>query len=347
MSTEQVVFLHGLEAGPDSWDAQLATLPEGFSGSAPHIPGLSDEGEAEFSFVGAAAEIVRGLDRRGVERAHMCGLSIGAMLALRIVVDHPDRVASLVLSGGQINPSQVVMGLQSALTRILPAWVIAPNGMSKRRTLAALDEVSRVDFRAHLPEVDVPALVLCGSWDLVNLPAARATVAGLPNARLRIVEGGGHELNVHRPADFAAELDTFYRGDALSQWPRLSAGPGELHTRRPPGVDDTGLAARGVEGRARAGTCSRGPGRSVASCGAWGPAPPRTPSRAARFSADPAARRALPRGKQRPTMPVPQARSRSRPAAVSVARARRARTTPARPSISRRRSAGAGSSFSR
>ncbi|WP_017608868.1 alpha/beta fold hydrolase [Nocardiopsis xinjiangensis] len=217
MGTEQVVFLHGLGAGSDSWDAQLATLPEGFSGSAPRITGLSDEGEAEFSFVCAAAELVRELDRRGIERAHVCGLSIGAMLALRTAVDHPDRVASLVLSGGQINPPQVVLNLQSALTRILPARVIAPNGMSKRRALAALDEVSRVDFRAQLPEMDVPALVLCGSRDPVNLPAARATAAGLPNARLRIVEGGGHELNVHKPADFAAELDTFYRGEALSR----------------------------------------------------------------------------------------------------------------------------------
>lgn len=215
MSTEQVVFLHGLGAGPDSWDAQIATLPEGFSGSAPLIIGLSDEGGAEFSFAGAAAEIVRELDRRGIERAHLCGLSIGAMLALRTVLDHPGRVASLVLSGGQINPPRVVLGLQSALTRLLPARVVAPSGMTKRRALVALDEVSRVDFRVQLPEVDVPALVLCGSWDFVNLPAARATAVGLPNARLRIVEGGGHELNVHKPADFAAELDTFYRGDAL------------------------------------------------------------------------------------------------------------------------------------
>lgn len=216
MSTEQVVFLHGLGAGPDSWAAQLATLPEGFSGRAPRISGLSDEGEAEFSFVGAVAEIVRELDRRGIDRAHVCGLSIGAMLALRTVVEHPDRVASLVLSGGQINPPHVVLALQSVLTRVLPARVIAPNGMSKRRALAALAEVSRVDFRAQLPSVEVPALVLCGSRDLVNLPAARATAAGLPNARLRIVEGGGHELNVHKPADFAAELDTFYRDEALS-----------------------------------------------------------------------------------------------------------------------------------
>ncbi|GHD34199.1 alpha/beta fold hydrolase [Nocardiopsis kunsanensis] len=216
MSTEQVVFLHGLGAGPDSWEAQIATLPKGFSGTAPRISGLSDNGGAEFSFSGAAAEIVRGLDRRGIERAHVCGLSIGAMLALRTAVDHPDRVASLVLSGGQVNPPQVVLHLQSVLTRVLPARVIAPNGMSRRRALAALEEVSRVDLRAQLPGVEVPALVLCGSWDLVNLPAARATAAGLPNARLRIVESGGHELNVHKPADFAAELATFYRDEVSS-----------------------------------------------------------------------------------------------------------------------------------
>ncbi|MBE2998461.1 alpha/beta fold hydrolase [Nocardiopsis sp. HNM0947] len=214
MGTEQVVFLHGLGAGPDSWDAELAALPDGFAGSAPHITGLSDQGDGLFTFGAAAEEVVDGLDRRGIGRAHLCGLSIGAMLSLWTALEYPDRVASLVLSGGQVRPPRAALALQTAVFRVLPEGLAEPGGMDKRRFLAALEEVGRVDFSERLAEVGVPTLVMCGSWDVVNLPAARTMAEGLPHAQLRIVQGGGHELNVGRPADFAAALHRFYAGPA-------------------------------------------------------------------------------------------------------------------------------------
>ncbi|WP_017612454.1 alpha/beta fold hydrolase [Nocardiopsis salina] len=214
MGTEQVVFLHGLGAGPDSWDAELAALPDGFAGLAPRISGLSDDGAGLFTFATAAAEVVDGLDRRGIVRAHLCGLSIGAMLALWTALEYPERVASLVLSGGQVRPPTTALAVQTTIFRALPGRLVVPGGMDKHRFLAALEEVARVDFRGRLPEVGVAALVMCGSWDVVNLPAARTMAAGLPRAQLRIVPGGWHELNVGRPADFAAALHEFYRGPA-------------------------------------------------------------------------------------------------------------------------------------
>lgn len=214
MGTEQVVFLHGLGAGPDSWDAELAALPDGFAGAAPHITGLSDDGDELFTFEDASAEVVDALDRRGIGRAHLCGLSIGAMLALWTALEYPERVASLVLSGGQVCPPRAALALQTAVFRVLPERLVVPGGMDKHRFLAALREVARVDFRGRLAEVGVPALVMCGSRDVANLPAARAMAEGLPHARVRIVPGGWHELNVGRPADFAAALHEFYRGPA-------------------------------------------------------------------------------------------------------------------------------------
>lgn len=205
-----LVFLHGLGTGPDSWDAQLATLPDGFDGFAPRIAGLADDDPRPFSLAAAAADVVRSLDDRDIDRGHLCGLSLGAMVAVQVAIDHPDRVASLVLSGGQVHPPRALMALQSVLTRVLPARLVAPDGTSKRRILAVLGEVARVDFRPHLARVDAPTLVLCGSSDRANLPGARALAAGIPEARLRIVDGG-HELNTEKPDEFAAELAAFLR----------------------------------------------------------------------------------------------------------------------------------------
>lgn len=208
---ERVVFLHGIGVGPESWDAQLAALPEVYEGYAPRIPGLVGDA-AGFTLSTAAADVIADLDRRGVERAHLCGLSLGAMLALQIAVDHPERVASLTLSGGQVHPSRALMVLQSGIMRLLPERMVAPDGLSKKGTLAILDAMARVDFRPHLAGVMTPTLVLCGSNDKPNLPAARSLATGIPGACLRVIDGGGDELNTDRPAEFSTELAVFLTG---------------------------------------------------------------------------------------------------------------------------------------
>lgn len=208
---KQVVFLHGIGVGPDSWNDQIAALPHDFNGFSPRIAGLANDDEAAFTLVGAAAEVVLGLDQRGVDRAHICGLSLGAMVAVQVAIGYPERVASLVLSGGQVHPPRALMAVQSAVMRILPARFVAPDGTSKQRVLATLAEVARIDFRPDLARIAAPTLVLCGSKDAANLPAARALAAGIPHARLSVIDGGGHELNTHKPHEFSTEVVSFLR----------------------------------------------------------------------------------------------------------------------------------------
>lgn len=208
MSKEQVVFLHGIGVGPVSW-GQLAALPEDFTGLAPQVAGLTSSDEGAFTLHGAAVDVIGGLDHRGIVRAHLCGLSLGAMIAVQVAIDYPDRVASFILSGGQVHPPRALMAVRSAVMRVLPARVVAPDGRSKQRVRAVLAEVARIDFRPDLAGIQAPTLVLCGSKDRANLPAARALATGIPNARLHVIEGGGHEFSRNKPAQFNAALAAF------------------------------------------------------------------------------------------------------------------------------------------
>ncbi len=205
------MFLHGIGVGPNSWDAQIAALPEGYTGVAPQIRGLVNGDESVFTLASAAAVVISEFDQGRSEKVHLCGLSLGAMIAVQIAIEYPERVASLVLSGGQVHPPRALMMLQSALIRVLPTRLVAGDGTSKQRMLAVLAEVANIDFRPHLSRIQVPTLVLCGSKDIANLPAARALQAGIPNARLRIIAGGGHELNTQKPDEFNSEMAAFLR----------------------------------------------------------------------------------------------------------------------------------------
>lgn len=187
--------------------AQVRALPPGLEAIAPQVPGLRDR--TPFSLAAAARSVKDALDQRGIERAHLCGLSLGAMVATRFALDWPGRTASLVLSGGQAHPSRVLMTVQGLVMHALPDRAFTRSGMTKGAMLAVLREVAPTDFRPHLGAISVPTLVLCGRRDLVNLPAARHLAAGIPGAELQVVPGAGHEWNVRLPHEFSARLRTF------------------------------------------------------------------------------------------------------------------------------------------
>ncbi|WFP16570.1 alpha/beta fold hydrolase [Citricoccus muralis] len=207
---QTVVFLHGIGAGPGSWNTQIAALPDGFTGFAPRIAGLADADGEGFSLTAAAAAVRNELDRRSVGRAHLCGLSLGGMVATRFAIDYPERIASLVLSGSQVHPNPTLMKVQNAVMRVLPARLVAQPGLSKQQMLAVLRAVGETDFRAELSRIAAPTLVLCGLRDRPNLPAARELAGGIAASELQLVPGAGHEWNLHQPEEFNRRLRAFY-----------------------------------------------------------------------------------------------------------------------------------------
>lgn len=211
MEAEQtVVFVHGLGDKPDSWAHQVGELPTGYRGVTLEVPGLGTAPASEsFTLDSAASSLVSKLDQLGIEQAHLCGLSLGAMLTFRIAVDHPERVHSLTLAAGQVKPPRALMAIQNFIMRLLPEKLVAPDGVSKAQMLAVVQAVARADLSGELSSVAAPTLVLCGSRDRANLPAARAFADGIPNAQLRVIEGAGHESNTQTPELFSAALNGF------------------------------------------------------------------------------------------------------------------------------------------
>lgn len=211
MQTERtVLFLHGIGAGPSSWNVQISRLPVGFTGWAPTIPGMSEAATRGFSWSSAAAGLVAEMDRRGIDRVDVCGLSLGAMVATQLAIDAPQRVRTLVLSGSQVRPNPVLMRLQIGISRLLPERIVPRGEISKPAMVAILEAVAAIDFRADLAGIVAPTLVLCGSRDPANLPAARQLAAEIPDARLQVIHGGGHAVNTQLPARFAEILHAFY-----------------------------------------------------------------------------------------------------------------------------------------
>ncbi|MFT4029427.1 MAG: alpha/beta fold hydrolase [Protaetiibacter sp.] len=210
-ATQTVVFLHGMGESADVWDAQRAALPSGFDSSAVDVFGSgggSDE-VFEFSLDGAVETVLEQIERHGADKVHLCGLSLGAMIALQLALDHPERVRSLTLAAGQVKPPRALMAVQDAVFRLLPASVLEKQGARKEVLLSVMRAVGRADFSGRLDAVSSPTLVLCGEKDRPNMPAARALAAGIRGAELRIIPGAGHQSHMQTPGAFAALLGEF------------------------------------------------------------------------------------------------------------------------------------------
>lgn len=204
-----LVLLHGLGQSPIAWQDVVSALGAGRPLHAPWIRGLRPNDQGPCDIADATAALSQELELQGWRRVDLCGVSLGAMVALQLAIDEPDRVGRLVLSGGQAYIPRWAMRAQALAIRMIPGSRLRDLAVSKERMLVVYDGLASFDIRAQLGEIRAPALIVCGARDRANLAGSRQLAAGLPNARLQLVEGAGHQVNVERPAEFATLVRNF------------------------------------------------------------------------------------------------------------------------------------------
>lgn len=139
----------------------------------------------------------------------LCGLSLGAVLALDYAIRRPEKVAGLVLIAPQYKMPRGLLRLQNIIFRLMPERAFAGAGMGKRDTIRLTTSMMELDFRQQLGRVACPVLVLTGEKDAANRKAAGELAKLLPDAIAREIPGAGHEVNIDAPGELAAAICGF------------------------------------------------------------------------------------------------------------------------------------------
>ena len=230
-----IVFLHGVGSDKSVWRPQLEHFGKTRRAIAFDYPGYGDSDPAperttRDDYAAAILSAMRELD---VERAHVCGLSLGGVVAIAMHHQAPGACASLVLADSFAVHPQGGAIYQRSLdgSRDLPAMAEArvdvllahPADPAVRRdvveTMSRIDPAAyRVgaeavwlaDQRDRAAGIRAPTLVMVGNQDLITPVELSAELVQLiPRARLEVIAGAGHLTNLEKPEAFNRTVDQF------------------------------------------------------------------------------------------------------------------------------------------
>ncbi len=239
-----LVLVHGFAGSRDDFADVIDPLSE-----AGRTVALDQRGHGESSNPGSGYgldQLVRDLtgflDAAGIARCDVLGHSLGGMVALRLALAHPERVASLVLmdTAARSTSPMPLWALRAVgvVARVLPpTWLWRMTRAGRRRLpepmrraeremgrerywerlrvkLVAMDKaaygeglreiVGQVSLLPRLSEIACPTLVMVGAEDLAFHETSRELADGIPDAKLIVVPDAHHSPQIEAREAFLA-----------------------------------------------------------------------------------------------------------------------------------------------
>ena len=206
-SKNLLVFLHSLEQNPTAWQDQVTAMPSSIRAVAPWLKGLRPDQQGSFSLDAAADEVLSQLNVYGADQMQLCGLSMGAAVALATAIRSPQNVSHLVLVNGLVYLPKLAVKAQGFALRMIPEKTLREKSVSKQKALSAVNYLSQIDFRTGLGKVTAKTLIVAGGKDKGH--QSNLLAHGIPDARLEVIPDAGHFAPMEYPEQFNALLYDF------------------------------------------------------------------------------------------------------------------------------------------
>jgi 3-oxoadipate enol-lactonase len=216
-----LVLPSSLGTTAELWDSNVPLWAESF-----RLLPYDQRGRSSVAELGE--DLIALMDGHGLERASICGLSLGGATAMWVAANAPERVDRLVLACtsarfGEPEPwlerAAIVRehGLEPIADGIVARWFTpaAPPDLvarfrrmlveTPRETYAACCKaLAGWDFREHLSEITAPTLVIAGAEDQATPPEHAELIArAVRRAGLVAVLNAAHLANVEQPETFS------------------------------------------------------------------------------------------------------------------------------------------------
>ncbi len=239
-----LVLVHGYPLDHSMWQGQIEALSDTCRVIAPDLRGF---GDSDFT-VGAvtmeqmADDVAGVLDALNIQQPIVfCGLSMGGYVAWQFALRHRQRLSKVILcdtravadspdaAAGRLKTAERVLaeGASVAAEALLPKLFAPATYHQQPQIVEATRQVilrtkpegiaaalrgmaQRPDVTSRLPQIDVPALLICGQHDGISPPQEMRQIAErLPNARFVEIADAGHMAPLERPEAVDAAIREF------------------------------------------------------------------------------------------------------------------------------------------
>lgn len=227
-----VVFINSLGTDHRMWDAQLAPFSDRFRvlryESNGH--GESDRRAGSVTIDSLGRDLVLLMDHLAIERAHLCGCSLGGMITLWTAAHCPARVDRAVVanSGAKVGTSD---GWDARIAAVRRGGMAGVRNLALRRFfserfrldspetvqqiastlegvdpegyIAACQALREADLRTVVSSIRIPTLIVAGDIDVATPPVlAEQLHAAIPESELVVIAEAAHLSNIERPDAF-------------------------------------------------------------------------------------------------------------------------------------------------
>jgi pimeloyl-ACP methyl ester carboxylesterase len=240
---EPIVLLHAFPLNGRMWEPQARALEDSYRVVLPDYPGFgrSPYSPAQPDVRYYAEGILELLDRLGLERVVLGGLSMGGYVAFACLRLFPERVSTLILANTRPDPDseEIRENRKNMARRVAEEGVevlielqmerlLSPNTLENNEevveevktliresspdgVIAALGAMrDRPDSTPLLPEIAIPTLVIGGEEDTISSPEVMGGMAEqIPDSSHHTLSGAGHLSNMEAPAEFNDILKDF------------------------------------------------------------------------------------------------------------------------------------------
>lgn len=246
-----LVFIHAFPLHLEMWENQVEYLSHQYRIITYDIRG---HGKSIFEEVAYTLEffvedLIQLLDHLNLSQTALCGLSMGAYIALRAFEKYPDRFNALILcdtrseadsNDTKLKRSATLKNLQEkgikffadefiksifisetfqtnpSLIQKTKKMILENSSLGIARSLLAL--ISRTDTTESLAKIKVPTLLLVGKQDQLTPPSAAYLIKEqIPHAEMHVIPHAGHLSNLENPSEFNQKLLAFLKKEVCPQ----------------------------------------------------------------------------------------------------------------------------------
>ena len=163
------VLIHGSGHKDTSWSETISYMKNDEEVLCPNLSAILNGKEATYTNLYLSfTEYCNNIDGQ----IHLCGISLGGILALNYTLDHSEKVKSLVLIGTPCKIPKLLFSIQNIIFRFLPKSLFEKTAFNKKDMFVFGNSIKNLDFSDRVKNVTNPTLIICGKKDGANMKSA-------------------------------------------------------------------------------------------------------------------------------------------------------------------------------